>query len=52
MVKKVFPYGVIEIKDPKNRNVFKVNGHRLKPFLENFELESEVIQLCDPNYAN
>ena len=36
LVKIVFPYGAIEIVDPKNDNEFKVNGQRLKPFLKNF----------------
>ena len=34
IVKTVFPHGAIEIYDPKNRNVFKVNGQHLKPFLD------------------
>lgn len=34
IVKKIFPYGTIEIENPNNGNIFKVNGHRLKPFLE------------------
>ena len=51
MIKKVSPYGVVEIVDPKNGNVFKVNEHRLKPFLEGFEQESEVIQLDYPDYS-
>ena len=52
VVKKIFSYGAVEIKDPKNGNIFKVNRHQLKPFLDNFELESKVIQLGDTNYAN
>ena len=27
-------HGAIEIQNPKNENVSKVNGHRLKPYLE------------------
>jgi len=34
VIVKVFPHGAVEIKDPTNDGVFKVNGHRLKPFLE------------------
>jgi hypothetical protein len=34
IVRSVFPYEAIEIKDPKNGTIFKVNGQRLKPFLE------------------
>ena len=26
-VVKVYPFGTIELKDPKNGNIFKVNGH-------------------------
>ena len=34
IVKTVFPHGAVEISDTKNENDFKVNGQRLKPFLE------------------
>jgi hypothetical protein len=34
IVRSVFSYGTIEIEDPKNGSTFKVNGQRLKPFLE------------------
>jgi len=30
IVKHVYPYGAFDIENPKNDNVFKVNGHRLK----------------------
>ncbi|XP_058766047.1 uncharacterized protein LOC131639582 [Vicia villosa] len=30
-VHKVFPHGAIEIKNQANGDIFKVNGHRLKP---------------------
>ena len=30
----MFPHGAIEIYDPKSGNAFKVNGQRLKIFLE------------------
>ena len=45
VVEKAFPYGAVDIRDPKNGHIFRVNGHRLKPFLESFEEQSEVIQL-------
>ena len=35
--------------DPKDDNEFKVNGQRLKLFLENFPQELEDIQLGDPD---
>ncbi|KAI3774112.1 hypothetical protein L1987_48656 [Smallanthus sonchifolius] len=33
MVKKVFPYGTVEIEHEDGR-IFKVNGHRLKPYID------------------
>ena len=45
IVKNVFPHGAIEIENLKNGNIFKVNRHRLKPFLENFSQEEESINL-------
>ena len=32
VVHKVFPHGAIEIQNPHNGDVFKVNGQRLKPY--------------------
>ena len=52
IVKTVFSYGAVEIEDPKDGNIFKVNGHRLKPFLEGFEPELESTLLEDPNYGS
>ena len=37
IVEVVYPYGTVEIENPKNGKTFKVNGQRLKPFLENFD---------------
>jgi len=34
VVVKVFPHRAFEIRDPTKDQVFKVNGHRLKPMLE------------------
>ena len=50
IVKTVYPHGAIEIENPKNGNVFKVNGHRLKPFLENFPSKLESTTLNEPIY--
>jgi hypothetical protein len=47
----VFPHGAIEIEDPKYGNAFKVNGQRLKPFLELRSREVETTLLEDPNYS-
>ena len=45
IVKNVFHHGTIEIENPKNSNIFKVNGQCLKLFLENFSQEEESIML-------
>lgn len=50
VVKRVFPFGAVEVEDPRNGNVFKVNGQRLKPFLESIALQDETIGLEDPVY--
>jgi len=50
IVRSVFPHGAIEIEDPKNGSTFKVNGQRLKPFLELQTPEVETNLLEDPSY--
>ena len=49
-MKHVYPYGAFDIENPKNDNVFKVNGHRLKAYFDNFPSEIESIGLNDPVY--
>jgi len=49
-VKYVYPYGAFDIEIPKNDNVFKVNGHRLKVYFDNFSSENESIGLNDLVY--
>ncbi|KAL0445698.1 UNVERIFIED_CONTAM: Transposon Ty3-G Gag-Pol polyprotein [Sesamum latifolium] len=40
---------IVEIKSPTTHKVFKVNGHRLKPFYEDFQAPAtEKIQLMEP----
>jgi hypothetical protein len=36
IMKHVYPYGACDIENPMNGNVFKVNGHRLKVYFDNF----------------
>jgi hypothetical protein len=50
IVKHVYPYGASDIENPKNDNVFKVNGHRLKVYFDNFSVENDSIELSDPIY--
>jgi hypothetical protein len=51
IIRSVFPYGAIEIEDLKNGNTFKVNGQRLKPFLELRSRKVETTLLEDPSYS-
>jgi len=50
VVRTVFPHGAVEISDPKSCNEFKVNGQRLKPFLEPVPDADTVMDLFDPHY--
>ena len=52
IVKVVYPYGAVEIENPKNGKIFKVNGQRLKPFLENFDRQESSEELVDPLYRD
>jgi hypothetical protein len=44
-MKRVYPYGTFNIKNLNNRNVFKVNGHHLKAYFDNFPNKNEFIDL-------
>jgi sRNA-binding regulator protein Hfq len=46
----VYPYEAFDIEKLKNCNVFKVNGHRLKAYFDNFPTENESIGLNDLVY--
>ena len=50
VVKTVFPHCVVEISDTKDENDFKVNGQRLKPFLESVPVNETEMGLFDPVY--
>jgi hypothetical protein len=52
IVSIVSTHRAIEIEDPNNGNVFKVNGQRLKPFLQLRNLEIEEILLDNPVYRS
>jgi hypothetical protein len=52
LVKHVNPYGVCDIENSKNDNVFKVNRHRLKVYFDNFSVENDSIELRDPVYKD
>ncbi|TQD94873.1 hypothetical protein C1H46_019511 [Malus baccata] len=45
-VSQVFPYSDVEIENTKTGNTFKVNDHRLKPYLAN-TLTANVVDFLD-----
>ena len=52
IVNVVYPYGAVEIENLENGKTFKVNGQRLKPFLENFDRLEYSEELVDPLYRD
>ena len=52
IVKVVYPYGAVEIENPDTGKSFKVNGQRLKPFLEHFNPREHSENLVDLLYQN
>ncbi|GFS40869.1 hypothetical protein Acr_00g0070960 [Actinidia rufa] len=48
VVHVISSHGAIEIRNLRNGSVFKVNGHRLKPYLELETREVECVDLHDP----
>ena len=40
VVTNVFPHGAVEIQSLATSKVFKVNGHRLRPFYEGFQVKN------------
>ena len=52
IVKVVYPYGAVEFENPDSGKSFKVNGQRLKPFLEHFDHQESSEDLVDPLYQD
>ncbi|RWR93453.1 rve domain-containing protein [Cinnamomum micranthum f. kanehirae] len=50
IVKQVFPYGIVELENPKNGELFKVNGQRVKPFVEASVPDDEFITLASTSF--
>ena len=46
-MRHISSYEAIEIQNPRNGNVFKVNGHQLKPYLELEQGEVEYVDFHD-----
>ena len=48
-ISRIFSHGAIELYDPKSNELFKVNGHRVKPYFENIpHNEEEELVLAEP----
>jgi hypothetical protein len=49
----VSPHGAVGLRDPKDGNIFKVNGQKLKPCIQNPKLgtDMESVKLMDPAYS-
>ena len=51
VVLNLSPHGTIEIQSLDTQKVFRINGHRLKPYYESFPTEEvEVITLAEVTY--
>ncbi|RVW64507.1 hypothetical protein CK203_040349 [Vitis vinifera] len=48
IIHQVHLNGVVELLNSNNIDTFKVNGHRLKPFMEPFNQDKEEINLLEP----
>ena len=51
IIHQVHLNGVVELLNSNSIDTFKVNGHRLKPFIEPFKQENEEINLLEPQKA-
>ncbi|XP_062163812.1 uncharacterized protein LOC133870667 [Alnus glutinosa] len=54
IVMSVSPHGAVELRDPKDGTLFKVNGQRLKPYIKGIAQNGDVISihLTDPIYLD
>ncbi|RVW31253.1 Gag-Pol polyprotein [Vitis vinifera] len=48
VIHEVHPNGVVEVFNPTGNQTFKVNDHRLKPFIEPYSSDKEEINLLEP----
>ncbi|RVW13024.1 Pro-Pol polyprotein [Vitis vinifera] len=51
IIHRVCSNGVVELLNSNGKDSFKVNGYRLKPFMEPFKPEKEEINLLEPQKA-
>ena len=52
IITNILQCGAIELENPKDGQIFQVNGHRLKPYLELPTKDVEVIDLIMPEYLS
>ena len=52
MVKTVHLYRAVEIENPENGKIIKVNSQSLKTFLKNFDLQESIEELVDLVYQD
>jgi hypothetical protein len=53
VILNVFSHGPIEIQSIETNKVFKINGHKFNPFVENFKgIAGKKIKLVDPIYED
>ena len=50
VVRSILPHGAVEVENSTNGHTFKVNGQRLKPFMESFDKNELIEELADPMY--
>ncbi|RVW30559.1 Retrovirus-related Pol polyprotein from transposon 297 [Vitis vinifera] len=51
IIHRVYSNGVVELLNSNGKDSFRVNGYRLKPFMEPFKPEKEEINLLEPQKA-
>ncbi|RVW63915.1 Retrovirus-related Pol polyprotein from transposon 297 [Vitis vinifera] len=51
IIHQVHINGVVELLNSNGKDTFRVNGYRLKPFMEPFKPENEEINLLEPQKA-
>ncbi|RVW28476.1 Transposon Tf2-12 polyprotein [Vitis vinifera] len=51
IIHRVYSNGVVDLLNSNGKDSFRVNGYRLKPFMEPFKLEKEEINLLEPQKA-
>ncbi|RVX03769.1 hypothetical protein CK203_022973 [Vitis vinifera] len=51
IIHRVYSNGVVDLLNSNGKDSFRVNGYRLKPFMESFKSEKEAINLLEPQKA-